>query len=258
LKLEIAIVLGFIGFAGGGPIAAVICFLIGLGIEYLQHSTKGMDQGSSQRNQRHSNVDFSQTLLVLAAHIMNADGIARKSELSTVKQLLLRTYGEEKTVELLLKLRTYIKNPVPIFSSCRNARSQMAYSQRFDMLRVLFRVAMADGEVNAIELQELVLISSHLGIQSADFYRLRTMYYKSTGKGNQNYRPSNSSYHYTTLGINKKATEQEAKRAFRKLALQYHPDKYSGKSSNEQDKAEEQFINIKRAYDTVKKERGWE
>ncbi len=260
MRLEIAIVLGFIGYAGGGPTAGIVCFLIGLAIEYLQHSTKGMDTRSENSNFSDSPIDFAQSLLVLVAHIMNADGIARKSELSTIKQLLLRTYGENKTAELLIKLRTYIKNPVPIFDTCRHARGQMAYSQRYDMLKVLFRVAMADGEISTKEIQGLVFISTHLGIQSADFYRLRTMYYSSEQSNSAGFssQSANSNHHYKALEINRSATEQEAKKAFRKMALRYHPDKYSGKAEKEQDEAEEQFIRIKRAYDAIKRERGWE
>lgn len=258
MRYEIALVLGFIGLAGGGVPAAIVCFIIGLIIEYLQHSTKGLDKEEYEWNGG-AKVDFAQALLVLVAHVMNADGVAKKSELSTVKQLLLRTYGEQRTSELLITLRSLIKNPAPIFATCRHVRAQMAYGQRFDMLRVLFRVAMADGEISGRELEALSLASTHLGIQSADFLRLRSLYFRNNSQAqNSSSNTYSSATAYSILGINKATNEQEAKRAFRKLALQFHPDKYSGKPAAEQDKAEEQFIKIKRAYDTVKQERGWD
>ena len=44
--------------------------------------------------------------------------------------------------------------------------------------------------------------------------------------------------HYEILGIGKKATDREIKKAFRKLAMQYHPDK------NKSPGAEEKFKEI--------------
>ncbi|MCK5057104.1 MAG: DnaJ domain-containing protein [Candidatus Aminicenantes bacterium] len=49
--------------------------------------------------------------------------------------------------------------------------------------------------------------------------------------------------YYKVLGVNKNATKEELKKAFRKLAMKYHPDK------NKDDKAaEEQFKKINEAY----------
>ncbi|SDW25632.1 molecular chaperone DnaJ [Marinococcus luteus] len=51
--------------------------------------------------------------------------------------------------------------------------------------------------------------------------------------------------YYDVLGVSKDADEQEIKKAYRKLARQYHPD------VNKEDDAEEKFIEIKDAYDTL-------
>ncbi len=49
--------------------------------------------------------------------------------------------------------------------------------------------------------------------------------------------------YYATLGVERKATADEIKKAFRKLALQYHPDR------NPDDKAaEERFKEVNEAY----------
>src|SRR5919109_1944555 len=52
--------------------------------------------------------------------------------------------------------------------------------------------------------------------------------------------------YYKALGVDKKASQDEIKKAYRKLARQYHPDRNSG-----DEKAEARFKEISAAYDTL-------
>ena len=52
---------------------------------------------------------------------------------------------------------------------------------------------------------------------------------------------------YEILGVSKQASDAEIKQAFRKLAMQYHPDRNSGDA-----KAEQKFKEINEAYDVLK------
>src|ERR671933_2043935 len=51
---------------------------------------------------------------------------------------------------------------------------------------------------------------------------------------------------YDTLGVKKDASADEIKKAYRKLAAQYHPDKNPGDAS-----AEEKFKEVQNAYDVL-------
>jgi molecular chaperone DnaJ len=51
--------------------------------------------------------------------------------------------------------------------------------------------------------------------------------------------------YYNVLGVDKKASQDEIKKAYRKLARKYHPD------TNKQDGAEERFKEISEAYDVL-------
>ena len=62
--------------------------------------------------------------------------------------------------------------------------------------------------------------------------------------------------YYEVLGVSKTATIDEIKRAFRKLAMKYHPDKVATLGPEVQKAAEEKFRKIQEAYETIKKERG--
>src|SRR5215204_3559455 len=54
-----------------------------------------------------------------------------------------------------------------------------------------------------------------------------------------------SSDYYKTLGVDRKASQEEIKKAYRKLARQYHPD------TNKDAGAEERFKAISEAYDVL-------
>ncbi|KAI5194363.1 Dnaj-like Subfamily C Member 21 [Manis pentadactyla] len=62
--------------------------------------------------------------------------------------------------------------------------------------------------------------------------------------------------HYEALGVRRDASEEELKKAYRKLALKWHPDK----SLDNAAEASEQFKLIQAAYDVLSdpQERAWE
>ncbi|MBS3913101.1 MAG: TerB family tellurite resistance protein [Bacteroidetes bacterium] len=250
MKIQIALAGAVIGFLAGGFLGAIIGFGIGLYVEYVSKDEEKREDFTSQnfsRNERpnYQENDFSRALLILIAATMNADGVTMKSELDMVKRMLIRTYGESRTKQMLLTLRELVKQHHDIAMVCRQIRMRMAYSQRLELLHVLFRISNADGDINASELQLLTNISVQLGISSTDFHSLRAMFV------------STPDAEYKILDVAVTANEEEVKKAYRKMAMRFHPDRLLGLGEAEKKAAQEKFVKVQKAYDTIKKKRGW-
>ncbi len=57
--------------------------------------------------------------------------------------------------------------------------------------------------------------------------------------------------YYDVLGVAKNASEEEIKKAYRKLAMKYHPDRNQGKDGAASKEAEERFKEVKEAYEVL-------
>jgi DnaJ like chaperone protein len=62
---------------------------------------------------------------------------------------------------------------------------------------------------------------------------------------------------YKILEIDKSATNDEIKRAYRNMVKKYHPDKLVHLGKEHQKGAEEKFRKVQEAYEQLQKERGF-
>ena len=57
--------------------------------------------------------------------------------------------------------------------------------------------------------------------------------------------------YYSILEVTNNASNEEIKKAYKKMALMYHPDKQNGKSDTEQTEAEVKFKEVAEAYEIL-------
>lgn len=261
-----------IGWVTHGPIGALLGYALGAAIAPSEQPRigSGNDSASGRRSHgRYQNTgtqgDINAALLVLVAAVMKADGVVLKSELDYVKKFLLHNYGEEKAKELLKVLHDITKQDIPIDQVCRQIKVNTDYDTRYHMVDFLFGIAMADNNFAESEKVMLFRIVSHLGINSHDFSSMYSRYtygryqggYGSSEAGgrtsnNGSYNPDASGRDpYGVLGLERGASKEEVKKAYRRLAMKYHPDKVANMGEEMQKNAERQFREIKAAYEQI-------
>jgi DnaJ like chaperone protein len=121
----------------------------------------------------------------------------------------------------------------------------MDYSSRLQVLHFLFGIANADGEISKSEVEVITRIANYLGISTKEFDSIRSMFI------------DNTEAYYTILEIDRNATIEEIKKAYRSMALKYHPDKVGHLGEDIRTAAEEKFKKVNEAYEKIKKEKGF-
>jgi DnaJ like chaperone protein len=182
--------------------------------------------------------------MVLCAAVMKADQKLMKSELEFIRAFFNRTFGEAHTRERMLLFREILKQEIQIGAVCQQVRGNIDHASRLQLLHLLFGLANSDGEVSRDELIVLQQIATLIGISDKDFISLRAMFVQ------------DANYAYKILEIDPSVSHEEVKKAYRKMAMKYHPDKVHHLGPEYQQDAQEKFRKINEAYETIKKQRG--
>ena len=229
---------GGLGRVMGGPIGGLLGFLVGsffdsASVQTSTATSRGITTPGA----------FGMSLLVLIAAVMKADGKVVKSELNYVKQFFIRQFGQETAKEALVMLRDLLKQDIPVRDVCTQISRNMDYSSRLQLLHLLFGVSGADGRFHPSEVKLIEAISGYLAISSSDYLSIRNMFIPETDSA------------YKILEIEPSASNDEVKKAYRKMALKYHPDKVSHLGEDFRKTADEKFRKVNEAYEKIKRER---
>lgn len=258
---------GFLGWVSGGPIGALIGFLLGKAVDnYIEMARQlpGPDDGTSSgqyQRREYSNRtgstsgrtytsgeqrnSFFVSLLVLSSAVIKADGRIHQKELDCVRSFFAQNFGEQAASQAMQILQKLNAQEVNIYTVGDQIAANMNYSQRLQLFHYLARIAMADGNFSSSEKSVLEAIASVIRLTSSDADSVIAMYYKETDDSA-----------YKVLEISPSATNDQVKAAYRRMAMKNHPDKVATLGPDVQKAAAEKFRQIQDAYETIKKQRG--
>jgi DnaJ like chaperone protein len=191
--------------------------------------------------------NFVTSLVGLSIAVAGCDGPVKDSQIEALKTFF-RTNLETASLD---PVNTIIKDSMKMSTKPDVSMLAIHYGNltpfegRLLLLRILFKIASADPEgISRKEERLIERIAGLLGLES-DFPSVKSEFAWAEDRS------------YRILGISKSAGKEEIKKAYRRLASVYHPDRVSSLGKDFTLLAEEKFKMINDAYEGIRKTRAF-
>jgi DnaJ like chaperone protein len=129
-------------------------------------------------------------------------------------------------------------------------------SKKMHIMYFLAGLAHVDGSINKREMKMLHSINTLLHLSPKEFQSVIGMYQqrqRRKAKPSSYTKQSALKLAFEILGVSEQASKDEIKKAYRKLVKIHHPDRFVNESIDQQDLANERFIEIQKAYEVIEK-----
>lgn len=252
------IVGALVGFFMFGFLGIFLGFIIGSFIDRFWAFGPG---GINPLNTPHRQAIFLETVFILMGKLAKADGRVSETEVSHVEQFMQKLgMAPDHRLKAIALFKQGATVDYDIHPKINEFLAVCGYSSNLKQMLLVYLIIMglSDGHLNAAEEELLRVIAGRLGYSQAAFNQLLDMVSNQMHfAGGRSSSVNALDDAYKALGVSKDSTDQEIKRAYRKLMSQYHPDKLMGQGVPEEmiAVATEQAKEVQTAYDLIKKHR---
>ncbi|MEZ4755687.1 MAG: TerB family tellurite resistance protein [Flavobacteriales bacterium] len=236
---------GGLGWAFGGPIGGLLGFAVGAMLDHMGGEVEVIEQPRQRAAGTTTAGDLAMSLVVLTAALMRADGRVTQRELDHVRRFFVQQFGTAHAAELLVALRDVLKRDIAVDQVCAQIRMHMPHPLRLQLMHYLIGLAHADGQVDRAEKDLLKRMAHAMGISDKDLGSLSAMF-----------RTTDPTAAYQILEVPPDASDDDVKKAYRRMAMKYHPDKVAQLGDEVQKAATEKFKKVQEAYEQIQQQRG--
>jgi DnaJ like chaperone protein len=247
-----------LGFYLLGFFGILLGYIVGSFIDrYIAYGAGAVNPLTSANRQ----AVFIETVFLMMGKLAKADGRITQDEISHVEDFMQKLGMTPEHRQQAIAL--FNQGAAPDFDYERKLHEFMAVCGQTNSLRQMLLVylivmAISDGRLDGAEEALLRLCARHLRYDESEFRQLLDMVLNQTHfAAGTVASPTALEDAYKALGVTKESTDQEIKRAYRKLMSQYHPDKLMGQGlpSDMIKVATAQAQEVQVAYDLIMKSR---
>ena len=239
-----------IGAFLGGPIGALIGGMLGHYFKDLPE--EALEQQTYSRKiytqSGYGEFIFVSNLVALLTAMAKADGRVSREEVAVIRRYFQHNLGYQGEELLLIKnlIKESLRTVLDVEQICGQFRLCANYQSRLVLLDLLYQVAYADRVIRPAEERLLERIAALLGILEPDKRRIAAQY-----------QIKDESRYYEILGVDRNASVEQIKKAYRRLVQQNHPDKVTHLGEEYVKIANQQLTKINEAYEYIKRQRGF-
>lgn len=203
-----------------------------------------------ESSQTESHNKFVFLLVNILVNIAGIDGEVSRSELNAINNFF--RYHLNYNQSQMFWVKELVKEAMTASASLdqllADFKSGFAYEPRLILLELIYQVIYSKPDVIHEEIRVAEKIAVFLEI---NVYQHQAIHNKYRG-GAQTAAASEERY-YSILGLQSGAGADEIKKAYRKLSMQYHPDKVGHLGEEFRQVAEEKMKELNEAYNHLKK-----
>jgi DnaJ like chaperone protein len=243
--------IGFLFFSGVFGVLLLVAIFWGF-TYYIQQRVSTYEASQTDSHRR-----FVYLLVHILVKIAQIDGRFTKAELATMLnffQYNLR-YNQDQMYWVKQLIKDARHATVSMEELLTEFRNTFAYEPRLILLELIYQIIYLKQPVAQEELQQARSIANYLEISAYDQRTIEAKYMYRQRQEAANGAQADERY-YAVLGLEPGADFAAIKRAYRKLSMQYHPDKVAHLGEEFKGVAEEKMKEINAAYDHFKRKFG--
>jgi DnaJ like chaperone protein len=255
---------GAFGFMLGGPLGAVLGAALGHNFDRGLSQTTQSFRGTAGDTERIQSAFFAATFSVMG-HVAKADGRVSEIEINMANQIMSQMMLNAEQRKVARGLFNEGKHSDFDLAGVLSQFKKECH-RRFHLIQMFLEIQiatlLADGVVHEKERSIIHEIGRQLGVNDSTIDQLISMvqgqqYYAHTGEARGPASARDLREAYAVLGVTESASDDDVKKAYRRLMNQHHPDKLVSKGLPEEmiRIATEKTQEIKKAYEQIKRSR---